>query len=202
LTSTPQIRHAPAAETLDRRQNGVGNESANCYGSTTRIQNDSRNQRNDFMSLPFSKIDPKKHVYTLLDEFKNFAFKGNMIELAVGVIIGGAFGKIIESLVKNLLMPLISVVIGGDPEKTTKGLETYSTTIRGVKIPYGSFLAEFGHFLVLSFVVFIFIVKFLGWLMKSKKAEAAALPPPPPPADIQLLTEIRDLLKEQRGHGE
>ncbi len=146
------------------------------------------------MSLPFPNLDPKKHVFTLLDEFKNFAFKGNMIELAVGVIIGGAFGKIIESLVKNLLMPLISVLIGGDPDKATKGLETYSATFRGVKVPYGAFLAEFSHFLVLSFVVFIFIVKFLGWLMKTKKAEAEA-PPPPPPADIQLLTEIRDLLK-------
>ena len=148
------------------------------------------------MPNPLKNIDPTKHALTLLDEFKNFAFKGNVIDLSVGVIIGGAFGKIIESLVKNLLMPLISVIIGGEPDKATKGLETFSYTIRGIKIPYGAFLAEFAHFLVLSFVVFIFLVKFLGWLMKAEKAEAAAAPPPPPlPPDLQLLTEIRDLLK-------
>lgn len=59
------------------------------------------------MSLPFSTIDPTKQALTLFDEFKRFAFKGNVIDLAVGVIIGGAFGKLIESLVKNLLMPLV-----------------------------------------------------------------------------------------------
>lgn len=148
------------------------------------------------MSYPFKNIDPTKHAMTLLDEFKNFAFKGNVFDLAVGVIIGGAFGKLIESLVKNLLMPLISVIIGGEQEKVSKGLETFGYTVRGVRVPYGAFLAEFAHFLVLSFVVFIFIVKFLGWLMKTKKAEEAA-PSPPLPRDIQLLTEIRDLLKSQ-----
>ena len=116
-----------------------------------------------------------------------------MIDLAVGVIVGGAFGKLIESLVKNLFMPLVSAIVGGDPEKASKGLESLSYTIRGVNIPYGSFLAEFANFLILAVVLFFFINKFLGWILK-KKHEAAAVQPPTP-AEIQLLTEIRDLLK-------
>ena len=145
------------------------------------------------MSISLSKIDPAKHAFSLLDEFKHFAFKGNMIDLAVGVIVGGAFGKLIESLVKNLFMPLVSAIVGGDPEKASKGLESLSYTIRGVNIPYGSFLAEFANFLILAVVLFFFINKFLGWILK-KKHEAAAVQPPTP-AEIQLLTEIRDLLK-------
>jgi len=146
------------------------------------------------MSLPFSTIDPTKQAFSLFDEFKRFAFKGNVIDLAVGVIIGGAFGKLIESLVKNLLMPLISVIFGGDPEKATKGLESLGFTIRGVTIPFGAFLAEITNFLILAFVLFIFIVKFLGWVINAKK-EAVAEVAPTVPADVQLLTEIRDLLK-------
>lgn len=148
------------------------------------------------MALRFYGIDPSKQAFTLFDEFKNFAFKGNVIDLAVGVMIGGAFGKIIESLVKNLLMPLISALIGSDTQKVTKGLESLHYTLNGVMIPYGAFLAEFTNFLMLSFVLFIFIVKFLGWVMKTRKEEAAA--PPPPPAEVQLLTEIRDLLSQKQ----
>lgn len=150
--------------------------------------------RRFFMSLPFSTIDPTKQALTLFDEFKRFAFKGNVIDLAVGVIIGGAFGKLIESLVKNLLMPLVSVIFGGDSEKATKGLESLGFTIRGVTIPFGTFLAEITNFLILAFVLFVFIVKFLGWVIKAKKEEIAEVAPIVP-ADIQLLTEIRDLLK-------
>ena len=146
------------------------------------------------MSLPFPTIDPTKQALTLFDEFKRFAFKGNVIDLAVGVIIGGAFGKLIESLVKNLLMPLVSVIFGGDPEKATKGLESLGFTIRGVTIPFGTFLAEITNFLILAFVLFIFIVKFLGWVIKAKKEEIVDVATIVP-AEIQLLTEIRDLLK-------
>ena len=146
------------------------------------------------MSLPFPTLDPTKQAWSLFDEFKRFAFKGNVMDLAVGVIIGGAFGKLIESLVKNLLMPLVSAVIGGDAEQATKGLEALSFTIRGVTIPFGTFLAEITNFLIMAFVLFIFIVKFLGWMIKAKTEEMAA-EAPVVPADIQLLAEIRDLLK-------
>ncbi|WP_373651027.1 MULTISPECIES: large conductance mechanosensitive channel protein MscL [unclassified Schlesneria] len=142
-------------------------------------------------SFPFN---PAKRAFTLLDEFKAFAFKGNVIDLAVGVIIGGAFGKIIESMVKNLIMPLISALFGGNPQEATKGLESLSAPIRGVQVPYGAFLADFANFLILACVLFLVIVKFLGWVLKSRKEEAEA-PPPPPAPEILLLTEIRDLLK-------
>lgn len=137
-----------------------------------------------------SDYNPTRQVFSLFDEFKNFAFKGNVVDLAVGVIIGGAFGKIVDSLVKNIIMPFISVLIPGEQEYAK-----WDFVINGKSVPYGLFLAEVVNFLILAAVLFIFIVKFLGWLMKSKKAEAVA--PSPPPAQEVLLTEIRDLLKQQ-----
>lgn len=131
---------------------------------------------------------PAKQAYSLFDEFKNFAFKGNVVDLAVGVIIGAAFGKIVDSLVKNLIMPLISVLIPGE-----QGYLQWKWVIAGREIPYGLFLGEVLNFVIVALALFIFIVKFLGWVMKSKKEEAAA--PPPPTKDQELLTEIRDLLK-------
>ena len=134
-------------------------------------------------------LDPTRKAMSLVDEFKNFAFKGNVIDLAVGVIIGAAFGKIVDSLVKNIVMPILSLVIPGGQAYTA-----WKFTIGGKDIPYGLFLAEFVNFMVVAFALYLFIVKFLKVVMKSRTAEAAA-PPPPPPADVVLLTEIRDLLK-------
>jgi large conductance mechanosensitive channel len=145
------------------------------------------------MGVELGEIVSTKQAFSLVDEFKAFAFKGNVIDMAVGVIIGGAFGKIIESLVKNVLMPFVSVIAGGDTKDATKGLEALSTTVNGVQIPYGLFVAEVANFLILAFILFIFIVKLLGWVMRSKQAA----PPPAPAADVVLLTEIRDLLKAQ-----
>lgn len=139
-----------------------------------------------------SALDPTKKAFSLLEEFKAFAFKGNVIDLAVGVIIGAAFGKIIDSLVKNLIMPFIGLLVPGD-----QGYAGWKWMINGVVIPYGLFISEIVNFLVVALALFIFIVKFLGWIMKSKKEEAAApAPPPPPTRDQELLTEIRDLLKK------
>ncbi|MBI1347689.1 large conductance mechanosensitive channel protein MscL [bacterium] len=134
--------------------------------------------------------DPTKQVFSLFEEFKNFAFKGNVVDLAVGVIIGGAFSKIVDSLVKNIIMPLISVLLPGDQEYAK-----WAVTIDGKAVPFGLFIAEIVNFLILAIVLFLFIVKFLGWLMKTKKAEAVA--PAPPPRQEVLLVEIRDLLKQQ-----
>jgi len=107
------------------------------------------------------------------------------------VIIGAAFGKIVDSLVKHIIMPLVSVVVPG------KGsyLE-WKWVIDGKEVPYGLFLGEIVNFLILALVLFIFIVKFLGWVMRTKKEEVAA-PPPPPTKDQELLAEIRDLLKRR-----
>lgn len=132
---------------------------------------------------------PAKQVSSLLDEFKNFAFKGNVVDLAVGVIIGSAFGKIVDSLVKQLIMPLIGVIMPGE-----QGYLAWKWIINGKEVPYGLFLGEVLNFVIVAAALFIFIVKFLGWLMKSKKQEKPA-EPPPPTKDQELLGEIRDLLK-------
>jgi len=134
--------------------------------------------------------EPAKKVFSLFDEFKNFAFKGNVVDLAVGVIIGAAFGKIIDSLVKSLIMPLISVIMPSE-----QGYLTWKWIINGKEIPYGLFIGEVVNFLIVALVLFIVIVKFLGWLMKSKQIEQAA--PPKLTKDQELLTEIRDLMKAQ-----
>jgi large conductance mechanosensitive channel len=136
---------------------------------------------------------PVKQVFSLFDELKNFAFKGNVIDLAVGVIIGGAFGKIVTSMVDNVIMPLVAVILPGD-----KGYEKWVLTIGEKTVPYGKFLGDIVSFLMLAAALFFFIVKFLGWLMKSKAAEASAPAPAPEPSKEELLlTEIRDLLKNR-----
>ena len=131
-----------------------------------------------------------KRGFTLWEEFKNFAFKRNVIDLAVGVIIGAAFGKIVSSLVKDVIMPTIAVMIPGN-----QGYVDWKATVNGKDIPYGLFLGEVVNFLIVAFALYVFIVKFLGMLMRSKKEEAAA--PPKPTKDQELLMEIRDLLKNR-----
>lgn len=130
---------------------------------------------------------PTKKAFSLFDEFKNFAFKGNVVDLAVGVIIGGAFGKIVSSMVDNLIMPLVSVVIPGD-----NSYKEWAFKIGEKSIPYGAFLGDIVSFVLLALALFIFIVKFLGWIMKTKVGA-----PPPPSKDQELLAEIRDLLKQR-----
>ena len=134
-------------------------------------------------------IKPKEKVTSILTGLKNFAFKGNVVDLAVGVIIGAAFGKIIDSLVKHLIMPAISVLLPA--EQSYLG---WKWTINGKDIPYGLFIGEVVNFLIIALALYLFIVKFLGWVMRSKKEEAAT--PPPPTKDQELLAEIRDLLKK------
>ncbi len=135
------------------------------------------------------ELDPRKRAFSLFEEFKTFAFKGNVIDLAVGVIIGAAFGKIIESLVKQVMMPLISALAPSD-----QSYVNWAWTINGQKIEYGHFLGEVVNFLLVALILFVFIFKFLGWVMKAKKEEAVT--PPPLTKDQELLTEIRDLLKK------
>lgn len=135
-------------------------------------------------------MDPTKKALSLLEEFKNFALKGNVIDLAVGVVIGGAFAKIVDSLVKNIIMPLIGLILPSE-----KGYETWKLVLGQKEIPYGQFLAAVVDFVIISFALYLFIVKFLGWVTRIKKEEAAA--PPPPTKDQELLTEIRDLLRQQ-----
>jgi len=139
-----------------------------------------------------TELDPSKKAFSLIDEFRNFAFKGNVIDLAVGVIIGAAFGKIVDSLVKNIFMPFIAAIIPGN-----QGYVDWKWTINEKEIPFGLFLGEVVNFFIVAAVLFVFIVKFLGWVMRVRKQEAAAAPPPPT-KDQELLMEIRDLLKQQK----
>jgi large conductance mechanosensitive channel len=138
-------------------------------------------------------IDPKQKVFSLVDEFKNFALKGNVIDLAVGVIIGAAFGKIVSSLVENVIMPLIGAIM--PVQENYKELGFY---LNNVFIPTGHFVGDVVNFFIVALALFFFIVKFLGVIMRTKREEAAA--PPPPTRDQELLMEIRDLLKKEQTH--
>jgi large conductance mechanosensitive channel len=134
-------------------------------------------------------LDPTKRALTLFDEFKAFAFKGRVIDLAVGVIIGAAFGNIINSLVKNIVMPVLGLILPGQ-----EGYLGWQWQVGGSVIPYGLFIGDVVNFLIIALALFFFTVKFLGWVMHQHKEEAAA--PPPLTKDQELLTEIRDLLKK------
>src|SRR5690349_17847707 len=129
-------------------------------------------------------IDPARRALSLLDEFKNFALKGNVIDLAVGVIIGAAFGKIVDSLVKHILMPLVGLLIPGE-----QGYLGWKIVVGAKEVPYGLFIGELVNFLIVALALYLFIVKFLGFVTKAKKA-----PPPAPSRQEALLAEIRDLL--------
>ena len=141
--------------------------------------------------MDIQSLEPTKKAWSLLDEFKAFAFKGNVVDLAVGVVIGTAFGKIVDSLVKSLIMPSLAFVL---PAQTN--YQNWSWGIGDKTIPYGQFLAEVVNFLIVAAALFLFVVKFLGWLTKSRKEEAAE-PTIPPTKDQALLEEIRDLLRAQ-----
>jgi large conductance mechanosensitive channel len=125
---------------------------------------------------------------SVLTEFRDFINRGSVIDLAVGVIIGGAFGKIVSSLVADLLMPLIGLILGG---VNFSGLAAQlgGTAEAPVLLKYGNFIQMVIDFLIIAFCVFL-IVRAVNALQKPKPA-----PPPEPPADVKLLTEIRDLLR-------
>ena len=130
----------------------------------------------------------------MLKEFKEFAFKGNVIDLAVGVIIGGAFGKIVTSLVNDLIMPIIGVILGGINFENLKLLiRPASNGMEEAAIKYGAFIQSVVDFLIIAVCIFLF-VKLANTLTRKKEEEKK---PEKPSADVVLLTEIRDLLKKK-----
>ncbi len=139
-----------------------------------------------------------------LADFKEFALKGNVIDMAVGVIIGGAFGKIVSSLVNDIIMPVISIITGGDGYKNLKYVitEGHPATADGVAaveevaVNYGLFIQNIVDFLIIS--ISIFVALRLAMKLKKKEAEPAPEPAPEPTKEEVLLTEIRDLLKEKK----
>lgn len=137
----------------------------------------------------------------VIQEFKQFAMRGNVIDLAVGIIIGGAFGKIVSSIVADIIMPTVGLLVGGvnftDLKITLKHaiMEGDKVITPAVTINYGNFIQTTFDFTIIAFSVFL-LVKGVNSL--SKKNEVAPAAPPAPPADVQLLTEIRDLLKDKK----
>lgn len=140
----------------------------------------------------------------LIKEFKEFAMRGNVIDLAVGVIIGGAFGKIVDSVVNDLFMPLISAIIG-KPDFSSLYIVLKGTIVEGTPLAearkvagssifaYGNFITIAINFMLLALVIFL-LIKGINTLKKRQEAAPAA--PPAPTAQEQLLAEIRDLLKK------
>lgn len=141
---------------------------------------------------------------SMMSEFKEFAVKGNVMDLAVGVIIGGAFGKIVDSLVKDMIMPIVGKIFGGldfsnyfvrlsDVPASYTGPQTYDAlTKAGVPLfAYGNFITVLINFIILAFIIF-WMVKLIN---SAKKAPPPAEEAPPTPDDVLLLREIRDALK-------
>jgi large conductance mechanosensitive channel len=137
----------------------------------------------------------------VLKEFREFAMKGNVVDLAVGVIIGAAFGAIVNSLVGDIIMPVIGAVTGGldfsnyfiPLSKAVSATNLADAKKQGAVLAYGSFLTLTLNFLIVAFVLFI-VIRLMNQLKRRQEAAPAA--PPKPSQEVELLTEIRDLLKK------
>jgi large conductance mechanosensitive channel len=140
---------------------------------------------------------------SMLQEFKEFAMKGNVMDLAIGVIIGGAFGKIVDSVVNDLIMPLIGRVTGGLDfsnyyialKDVPQGVPNTLDALKKAGVPvfaYGNFITIFLYFVILAWIIFMMV----KWINKLKRAEPAPAAPPTP-EDVVLLREIRDELKKK-----
>ncbi len=143
---------------------------------------------------------------SFIQEFKTFAMKGNVVDMAVGIIIGGAFGKIVSSLVSDIIMPPIGLLIGGVKFDNLKIVlkhahldEATGKMTEAVSINYGNFIGTTLDFLIIAFSIFLFI-KMINSLKRKEETTATPTPaaPPAPTKEEELLTEIRDLLKTQK----
>ena len=138
-----------------------------------------------------------------IQDFKEFALKGNVIDMAVGVIVGGAFGKIVSSLVNDIIMPLVSVITGGDGYKNLKWVITRASAgpdgtvaVEEVAVNYGLFIQNVVDFFIVALCIFVALRYTVKFMRKEKKVEEAA-PAPKPSPEVKLLTEIRDELKKK-----
>ncbi len=141
-----------------------------------------------------------------LNEFKQFAMRGNVIDLAVGVVVGGAFGKITNSLVNDIIMPAVSMITGGVNfsdwkiilKEAVLDAATGEVVSAAVSINYGTLISTVIDFIILAFAVFCMVKAINSLHRKKEEAPAAPPAPPEPSAEEKLLTEIRDLLKENK----
>ncbi|MBQ3909460.1 MAG: large-conductance mechanosensitive channel protein MscL [Bacteroidaceae bacterium] len=140
---------------------------------------------------------------SFIQDFKAFALKGNVVDMAVGVIIGGAFGKIVTSIVNNILMPPIGLLVGGvdfsDLKLTMKEAVMNGDEVvkEAVTWNYGAFIQDVVDFLIIAFCVFLLVKGITALTKKKEEAPAEPAPAPEPSAEEKLLTEIRDLLKQK-----
>src|SRR6476620_8401536 len=151
------------------------------------------------MNAPAREVEEKG--LRMLNEFREFAVKGNVVDLALGVIIGAAFGAIVTSLVGDIVMPLIGAVTGGldfsnyftPLSKAVTATNLADAKKQGAVLAWGSFLTLTINFIIIAFVLFL-VIRAINTL--KRKEEAAPAAPPKPSAEVELLTEIRDLLKK------
>lgn len=139
---------------------------------------------------------------SFIQEFKTFAMRGNVVDMAVGIIIGGAFGKIVSSVVSDIIMPPVGLLIGGVKFESLKIILKHAHTdaatgkvTEAVSINYGNFIGTALDFIIIAFSIFLFI-KLMNSMKKKQAAQPA--PPPVPTKEEELLTEIRDLLKAKK----
>ena len=156
--------------------------------------------------IPVLRPFKESPLMSIIQEFKEFAVKGNVMDLAVGVIIGGAFSTIVNSVVKDLIMPVIGAITGGLDfsnyylplsSKVQSGLAYADAKKTGAVLGWGQFLTFVVNFLIVAFVLFL-VIQSMNRMKRHLAAPDDAKAPKPPPADVVLLTEIRDLLKERR----
>lgn len=132
---------------------------------------------------------------SMMKEFRDFAMRGNVVDMAVGIVIGGAFGKIVSSFVNDVLMPPIGMALGGvDFSDLSVVLKEASGDVAAVTLNYGAFIQTLVDFIIIAFAIFM-VVKAMNRM--KKKEEAAPPAPPKPSAEEKLLTEIRDLMKKE-----
>lgn len=159
------------------------------------------NRLNTYSSINLNQSEGLPMKCKFLSEFRDFAMKGNVVDLAVGVIIGGAFGKIVSSLVADIIMPPLGVLIGGiDFKSLAIVLRDAHDGLPATTLNYGLFIQNIFDFLIVAFTIFL-AIKGMNKLRNNQEAEQAVVPPAPPAPSQEeiLLTEIRDLLKAQNG---
>mgnify|MGYP001202571559 CR=1 FL=1 len=137
---------------------------------------------------------------SLWEEFKSFAIQGNVVDLAIGVIIGGAFGKIVTSLVNDIIMPLLGLITGGINLTEAKWVirQAVNEDVPELSLNYGQFLQNIVDFLIISFSIFMAIRLFNRLAKKHEEEQEESAAKPEPSKEELLLTEIRDILKEQK----
>ena len=149
-----------------------------------------------YMKNLYHKVGKEKRMKQFFKDFKEFAMRGNVVDMAVGVVIGTAFGKIVSSLVSDIIMPALSLITGRVSLQDLSFTLPMGEGMEPIVLKYGVFLQSVLDFLIIAFSIFV-VIKLIGKLHRKKKEEAPEAPPAPTKEEV-LLTEIRDLLAAQK----